>query len=110
MQRPPDTLDHVLKGLEPDLAHLVADMPFRSVMIPRGWTPRCDEPPEVEAVVVIDGELTPPVLAELIEAVDLAEERHRALILVSTDKHLRDAAKRRLTEAMAARKGPGGRA
>jgi len=110
MHKTPDPLDRVLSGLQPDLARIVQDMPFRSLMIPIGWTPKGGEVPMVEAVVVIDGVLTPPALAELIEVMDLAEAGHRAMILVSTDKRLRDAAKQRLTEAMAARKGPGGRA
>jgi hypothetical protein len=106
----PDPLPALLAGVDPKVAAVVNAAPFRTVMISRAWSPFCGTAPEIEAVVLIDGELTAPALAELIEVADAAEDNRRALILVAGSKRLRDAAKRRLFEAIAARRQAGGQA
>lgn len=93
-------------GLPPDTAAVVNAAPFRTVMFPPG----CGTDPGIEAVVLIDGELTARALAELIECFEAAEANSRAVILVSSTKRLRDLAKRRLAKALAARQQAGGQA
>jgi hypothetical protein len=103
-------LTPLLAGLAPNVAAVVGAAPFRTVLISPAWSPTCSDVPEIEPVVLIDGELTAAALAELIEVADAAEANRRALILVAANRRLRDAAKRRLAEAFAARKRAGGRA
>lgn len=105
-----DPLRALLAQIDPQVAAQVRAAPFRTVMISTAWTPTEGKPPEIEAVVFIDGEMNPPALAEMIEVVDAAEEAGRAVIFFANDQKLRDAAKRRFAEAMAARNRAGGRA
>ena len=103
-------LPPLVAGLPPDVAAAVTAAPFRTVLLSCAWSPAHSAIPEIEAVVVIDGVLTPRALAELIEVADAAEANRRALILVAHNKRLRDTAKGRLVEAFAARQRAGGRA
>jgi hypothetical protein len=105
-----DPLRALLAQIDPAVAAQVHAAPFRTVMVSAAWTSTRNEPPEVEAVVFIDGELTAPALGQMIELVEAAEDAGRAVIFFAHDRKLRDAVKHRVGEALAARTRAGGRA